>query len=562
MERRILVVDDSPTQAERVRLLIEGEGYRVEVAANGCEGLRRVQLAPPDLIISDVVMPEMDGFAFCRAVKSAEATRRIPFVLLTQWSALADIIQGFEAGADNIISKPFADATLLERVRQIFEQLDRQTCEGPEQETTLHIGDHRFVVSAGKAQILELLLFTLEEKLRESEERFRSVAQSAPDAIIIANESGQIISWNKGAQGIFGYALEEVVGKPITILMPERYRDAHEAGLERFKSTGEAHLIGRLVEVEGLRKNGSDFPLEFSLASWQTGEERFFSAILRDITERKQLQMQLEAMVEERTRELQDTNRHLEVALRHRSQFLANVSHELRTPLSAILGFSEFLQDPAFGPFTEKQGRYVGHIHNSGTHLLALINDLLDLSKVEAGRLDLRPEAFPLADALTAALEQFRAQVDAKGMALALRLEQAPDSLVADPLRFKQILHNLLGNAVKFTPAGGSITVTAKIVSRSESGVSSSQPETASASEFVEIAVSDTGIGINAEDLGRLFQEFTRLDSSFAKPQQGTGLGLAMAKRLVDLHGGSVTATSPGEGQGSTFTVTLPLRPS
>lgn len=294
MERRILVVDDSPTQAERVRLLIEGEGYRVEVAANGCEGLRRVQLAPPDLIISDVVMPEMDGFAFCRAVKSAEATRRIPFVLLTQWSALADIIQGFEAGADNIISKPFADATLLERVRRIFEQLDRQTCEGPEQETTLHIGDHRFVVSAGKAQILELLLFTLEEKLRESEERFRSVAQSAPDAIIIANDSGQIISWNKGAQGIFGYALEEVVGKPITILMPERYRDAHEAGLERFKSTGEAHLIGRLVEVEGLRKNGSDFPLEFSLASWQTGEERFFSAILRDITERKQLQMQLD----------------------------------------------------------------------------------------------------------------------------------------------------------------------------------------------------------------------------------------------------------------------------
>jgi len=401
-----------------------------------------------------------------------------------------------------------------------------------------------------------------EEKLRESEERFRSVAQSAYDAIIIANGSSQIISWNKGAQGIFGYALEEVVGKPITILMPERYRDAHEAGLERFKSTGEAHLIGRLVEVEGLRKNGSDFPLEFSLASWQTGEERFFSAILRDITERKQLQMQLEAMVEERTRELQDTNRHLEVALRHRSQFLANVSHELRTPLSAILGFSEFLQDPAFGSFTEKQGRYVGHIHNSGTHLLALINDLLDLSKVEAGRLDLRPEAFPLADALTAALEQFRVQADVKGVALALRLEQAPDSLVADPLRFKQILRNLLGNAVKFTPAGGSITVTAKIVSRSESGVSSSQPETASASEFVEIAVSDTGIGINAEDLGRLFQEFTRLDSSFAKPQQGTGLGLAMAKRLVDLHGGSVTATSPGEGQGSTFTVTLPLRPS
>ncbi|PTL35345.1 hypothetical protein CLG94_10240 [Candidatus Methylomirabilis limnetica] len=163
---------------------------------------------------------------------------------------------------------------------------------------------------------------------------------------------------------------------------------------------------------------------------------------------------------------------------------------------------------------------------------------------------------------VTAALEQFRVQADAKGVALALRLEQAPDSLVADPLRFKQILHNLLGNAVKFTPAGGSITVTAKIVSRSQPETLDPQPYTLDPGDFVEITVSDTGIGIKAEDLGRLFQEFTRLDSSFAKPQQGTGLGLAMAKRLVDLHGGSVTATSPGEGQGSTFTVTLPLRPS
>lgn len=166
MERRILVVEDSPTQAERVRLLLEGEGYRVEMAANGREGLRRVQSAPPDLIFSDVVMPEMDGFALCRAVKSAEATRRIPFVLLTQRSAPADVIQGFEAGADNFIPKPFADAALLERARRIFEQLDRQSCEGPEPEVTLHIGDHRFVVSAGKAQIVELLLFTLEDLAR------------------------------------------------------------------------------------------------------------------------------------------------------------------------------------------------------------------------------------------------------------------------------------------------------------------------------------------------------------------------------------------------------------
>lgn len=164
--RRILVVEDSPTQAERVRFLLEGQDYQVDTATNGREGLRRIQAAPPDLIISDVVMPELDGFALCRAVKSVEATRRIPFVLLTQRSAPADVIQGFEAGADNFIPKPFADAALLERVRRIFAQMDRQASEGPEAEVTLQIGDHRFVVSAGKAQIVELLLFTLEDLAR------------------------------------------------------------------------------------------------------------------------------------------------------------------------------------------------------------------------------------------------------------------------------------------------------------------------------------------------------------------------------------------------------------
>jgi len=164
--RRILVVEDSPTQAERVRLLLEREGYRVEVAANGREGLQRAQSTPPDLIISDVVMPEMDGFTLCRLVKSTEATRGIPFVLLTERHAPPDVIQGFEVGADNFIPKPFADAVLSERVRRIFEHLDRQMSGAPEPEVTLDVGDRRFVVSAGKAQIVELLLSTLEDLAR------------------------------------------------------------------------------------------------------------------------------------------------------------------------------------------------------------------------------------------------------------------------------------------------------------------------------------------------------------------------------------------------------------
>jgi signal transduction histidine kinase len=228
------------------------------------------------------------------------------------------------------------------------------------------------------------------------------------------------------------------------------------------------------------------------------------------------------------------------------------MSHELRTPLNSILGFAELLQDQQIGALTPKQARYLSHIYHSGQHLLALINDLLDLSKVEAGRLELRPEAFPLADAMMAALEAFRVQVDSKKVSLSLHLEQAHGTLIADPLRLKQILYNLLSNAVKFTPSGGFITVTARTVR-------CVAEHTSETHEWVEIAVQDNGIGIKAGDLSRLFQEFTQIESTFAKPHHGTELGLTLTKRLVELHGGEITAASAGEGLGSTFTVRLPL---
>jgi signal transduction histidine kinase len=289
--------------------------------------------------------------------------------------------------------------------------------------------------------------------------------------------------------------------------------------------------------------------------------------VLAMAIERKRFEAQLEAMVEDRTRELQAANVRLEAASRHKSEFLANMSHELRTPLNSIIGFSELLQDPTFGPLIEKQGRYVDHIHKSGKHLLALINDLLDLSKVEAGKLELRPEAFELGDALAAALTEIRPQAEAKRLQLELQVDPALVTLTADPLRFKQILYNLLSNAVKFTPDGGRVTVSARIGSRGE-GLGFSEgsrldpkPSTLYPGEFVELAVADTGIGIQPEDLPRLFQPFTQLKSPFVKRHEGTGLGLALTKRLVELHGGQICGASEGEGRGSTFTVRLPLAP-
>jgi signal transduction histidine kinase len=278
---------------------------------------------------------------------------------------------------------------------------------------------------------------------------------------------------------------------------------------------------------------------------------------------------QLEARVEERTRELHTANVQLEEARcvaeqasSHKSEFLANMSHELRTPLNAILGFSELLGDERFGTLNEKQHRYVSNVLSSGRHLLNLINDLLDLSKVEAGKIEIHREELPLREALEEALNLVNWEAAKKGLAMTLALEQNLSSLSADPVRFRQILYNLLSNAVKFTREGGRIVVAARKLQEAPLTVHGDGGATTNGDgrgDFVEISVQDTGIGIATEDLPKLFQPFTQLEPVLSKEHQGTGLGLALSKRLVELHGGRILAESEGQGRGSTFTVHLPM---
>jgi PAS domain S-box-containing protein len=241
--------------------------------------------------------------------------------------------------------------------------------------------------------------------------------------------------------------------------------------------------------------------------------------------------------------EIRQANAKLEEATRHKSEFLANMSHELRTPLNAIIGFSELLQDQAFGSLNEKQIRYVNNILSSGKNLLALVNDVLDLSKVEAGKMDLALEEFNILDIINEVMTIVGVMAEKKQIGLSLRPGDTALRLKADRGKIKQVLYNLLSNAVKFTPEGGRVEV-----------------EVRRKGDYCGIDVIDTGIGIRREDYQSIFEEFRMLDSVLTKKQQGTGLGLALSRRLAELHGGTITVESE-VGRGSTFTLRLPLRP-
>ncbi len=268
---------------------------------------------------------------------------------------------------------------------------------------------------------------------------------------------------------------------------------------------------------------------------------------------------ELEARVEARTAELAVANQQLRDASRHKSEFLASMSHEIRTPLNSIIGFADLLIAQGVGPLNPRQQRFLTNILRSGQHLLQLINDILDLSKVEAGKFVLTPEPLAVGEVLEDVLVIARGLANKKGQAILTEIPDRLPLLAADPVRFKQIFFNLLSNAVKFTPEGGTITLRA----RSVPGARDRGPGTGDPSPeppCVEISVLDTGVGIRAEDLPKLFGEFVQLDTTQAQHHEGSGLGLALTRRLVELHGGRIRAESGGEGQGSCFTVRLPTR--
>ena len=382
-------------------------------------------------------------------------------------------------------------------------------------------------------------------------QRFSLLLEAAPDAILEVDLQGRIVLANTEAQRLFQRSREELVGLPVEALLPARFRGGHMAHRALYGAHPVRRPMGAGLDLYAVRKDGTEFAVDINLSPLLEGpDDGHVMCVLRDVSQRRGAEEKIRMLnqkLERRSEELADANqelsmrnREVERANRLKSEFLASMSHELRTPLNTILGFSELLSEQDAGPLNEKQKRFLTHIQHDASHLLELINDVLDLSKIEAGRLELRLEKFPMAVAVAEALTSIRPLAATKGITLDSVLNTAL-VLQADRVRFKEILYNLLSNAIKFTPSGGRVWI--------ESSVDDGS---------VRIMVGDTGIGIEPEDRQAIFESFRQASATTKGVREGTGLGLAITKRLVEHHGGRLWVESES-GKGSRFFFTLRL---
>ena len=477
-------------------------------------------------------------------------------------------LRALKAGAKDFVSKPFDLAEVLMRVHNMLEVRLLNTAL-----------EQRVQASTAELDTSMVELHEREKALRESDHRLRTITENINEGLVVASVTGQVLHWNNAARAMFALSGEDKWLRKLgefadtfeLMTLDGRVLNIEEWPLARVIAGEHLHDLELRLRRFGVDRS---FVLSFSGAV-VTGDGGTPIAFLSfaDITERKRAEGDLreareglEQRVRDRTAELFVAKERAEAADRLKSTFLANMSHELRTPLNAIIGFSELLKDGLMGQMTDQQRGFIGDIFSSGTHLLSLINDILDLSKVEAGKMTLDIEPVQVSSLFVNSLSIIREKAATRHVRVDFKAAEELGSIQADARKVKQIAYNLLSNAIKFTKEGGEVILRARRVPRAEVGQLSG-PWTGRSfpladnefAEFLEISVTDNGIGIPPEGLKQLFKPFSQIDSGLARKFEGTGLGLALVKLLAELHGGTVAVQS-AVGKGSCFTVWLPLR--
>ena len=368
-------------------------------------------------------------------------------------------------------------------------------------------------------------------QLRKKEARLSSILAASPDALIVVGTNGNIAFASDRLQDIFGYAPSEIIGKPIETLMPRRFRHGHSGHLRHFLDDPKAREMGAGLQLFAARKDGSEFPVEISLNPETEGEDLSVVAAIRDVSDR--------AAVMESLREATNKAKMAELS---KSEFLANMSHELRTPMNGVIGFTDLLLS---SELNQEQKYHLQLIAESGQSMLVLLNSILDLAKIESGKLKAEHAPFNIQDTIGSSSRLMRVAAEQKGLKLNLKIDSdVPQHIMGDEYRTKQVLTNIVGNAIKFT-ASGWVSISAAAVG-------------AAGDRKIEITITDTGIGIDRTRQKEIFDEFVQADSSVVRRFGGSGLGLTISQRLLEVLGGGISCESE-PGKGTSFVITLPL---
>ncbi|GIH89961.1 ATP-binding protein [Planobispora siamensis] len=373
--------------------------------------------------------------------------------------------------------------------------------------------------------------------LEAGRRRLEEMVETSVEAFVAMDASGRIIGWNAAAERMFSLPRDRALGRPLSeTIIPPVYRESHRKGLERFLTTGRARILGQRIEVPAYRPDGSEFPVQLAIWAFQDEGQWVFNAFMNDITDYRRAQEALRTAYE---RELATVARLKELD-EAKTGFIATVSHELRTPLTTLIGYLEVLIDGDAGPVNDRQGRMLQAMNHNAVRLQHLVEDLLAVNTADAGLLTVDPVLVMVGDVLETALEGMAMVSRTRDHTIDVDIDENVGPIEADPVQFSRALRALLSNAVKFSAPGAPVTV-----------------RVSSAGDAVSIAVTDTGIGIPEDELPHVFDRFYRTRLAADHAVQGIGLGLTIAKDIVDAHGGTLTATSAPE-RGSTFTITLP----